>query len=53
MLKHLFKKKKKLKTMNSKMMTSSQLSTTESENTKTNYANNWNRNRIIEMEITW
>ena len=20
---------------------------------KTNYANNWNRNRITEMEITW
>ena len=35
------------------MTTSSQLSTTESKNTKTNYANNWNRNRIIDMEITW
>ena len=44
-------KKKKLKTMNIKMETNSQLSTTESK--KTNQANEQNRNRIVYMEITW
>ena len=34
--------------MNSKMTTNSQLSTTKPKN-----KNNWNRNRITEMEITW
>ena len=43
--------KKKIKTMNIKMAINSQLSTTESK--KTNQANNQNRNRIINMEITW
>ena len=38
--------------MNSKMTTNSQLPTTEPK-TKTNQANNCNRNRITEMEITW
>ena len=38
-------KKNKLKTMNIKMETNSQLSTTESK--KTNQANEQNRNRII------
>ena len=33
---HLFKKKKKIKTMNIKMTTNSQLSTTESKNKQTN-----------------
>ena len=37
--------------MNSKMTVNSQLLTTTPK-TKTN-ANNWNRNRFIEMEITW
>ena len=36
--------------MNIKMTTNSQLSTTES---KTNNANNQNRNRIINTEIIW
>ena len=44
-------KKKKLKTMNIKMETNSQLSTTESK--KTNQAKNQNRNKIIHMEIIW
>ena len=36
------------------MTTNSQLLTTEPKTkTKTNYANNSNRNRITEMEITW
>ena len=36
------------------MTTNSQLSPTEPKNkTKQNSANNWNRNRITEMEITW
>ena len=39
--------------MNNKMITNSQLSTTEPKKTKTNKANNQNRNRITEMEITW
>ena len=44
--------------MNRKMTTNSQLSTPEPQNknktkTKTSQANNWNRNRITEMEITW
>ena len=39
--------------MNSKMTTNSQLSTTEPKKTRMNSANNWNRNRITEMEITW
>ena len=34
------------------MTANSQLLTTTPK-TKTNYANNWNRNRITEMEITW
>ena len=38
--------------MNSKMTTNSQLSTTEPKKPQ-NYANNCNRNRITEMEITW
>ena len=37
--------------MNIKMATNSQLSTTESK--KANLANNQNRNRIIDMELTW
>ena len=37
-----------LKHKNSKMTTNSQLSTTKPKN-----KNNWNRNRITEMEITW
>ena len=41
-----------IKNMNSKMTTNSQLPTTEPK-TKTNQANNCNRNRITEMEITW
>ena len=48
----LSKKKKKIKNMNSKMTTNSQLSTTEPKTTKTNKANNLNRNRITEMKIT-
>ena len=36
--------------MNIKMTTNSQLSRTES---KTNKANNQNRNRTTEMELTW
>ena len=41
-----------IKTMNSKVTTNSQLSTTEPKKTKTktNEANNYNRNRITEME---
>ena len=43
-----------IKNMNSKMTTNSQLSTTKpKKKTKTNQANNQNRNRITEMEITW
>ena len=38
--------------MNSKMTTNSQLLTTEPK-AKTNKANNQNRNKITEMEITW
>ena len=49
--------KKKIKNMNSKMTTNSQLSTIEPKKNKTKqeqiYANNQNRNRITEMEITW
>ena len=37
--------------MNIKMATNSQLSTTESK--KANFANNQNRNRFTEIEITW
>ena len=37
--------------MNIKMARNSQLSTTESK--KTSQANNQNRNRITEMEVTW
>ena len=37
--------------MNSKMTTNSQLPTTESKNK--NLANNQNKNRTTEMEITW
>ena len=44
-------KKKKIKTMNIKMATNLQLSTTESK--IANHTNNQNRNRIIDMEITW
>ena len=41
-------------TVHSEMTTNSQLSPTEPKTkTKTNYANNSNRNRITEMEITW
>ena len=48
-------KKKNIKTMNSKMTTNSQLSTTEPKKIQKqkNQANNYNRNRITEMEITW
>ena len=42
--------KKKNNIMNIKMATNSQLSTTESKNT--NQANNQNRNRIVDKEIT-
>ena len=44
-----------IKTMNSKMTTNSQLSTTKPKKTKTkiNKVNNYNRNRITEMEIPW
>ena len=47
--------KKKIETMNSKMATDSQLSTTKPKKrkTKTNEANNYNRNSITEMQITW
>ena len=38
--------------MNSKLTRNSQLVTTEPK-MKTNSANNWNRNRMTEMEITW
>ena len=38
--------------MNSKMTTNSQLSTNEPKRKK-NYANNQNRNRIREIDITW
>ena len=51
MLKGLSKKKKKIKTMNIKMATNSQLSTTESK--KINYTNHQNKNRIIALEIIW
>ena len=37
--------------MNSEMTTNSQLSTTEPK--RKTKANNYNRNRISEMEITW
>ena len=40
-----------IKNINSKMTTNSQLSTTEPKKPQ-NYANNCNRNRITEMEIT-
>ena len=43
--------KKKIKTMNRKMTTNSQLSTTEPKKHKLN--KQLNRNRIIEIEITW
>ena len=48
-------KKKNIKTMNSKMTTNSQLSTTEPKKIQKqkNQANNYNRNRITEIEITW
>ena len=40
--------------MNSKMTTNSQLSTEHKKTKiKTRKANNWNRNRITEIEITW
>ena len=43
--------------MNSKMTTDSQLSTNEPKKKKNNknknYANNYNRNRIREMDNTW
>ena len=39
-----------IKSMNSKVTTNSQLSTTEPKKTKTNEGNNQNRNRITEME---
>ena len=41
--------------MNRKMTTNSQLSTTapKKTKTKTKEVNNYNRNRITEMEITW
>ena len=44
-----------IKNINGKMITNSKLSTTNLNKTKTqmNYANNWNRNRFTEMEITW
>ena len=42
-----------IQNMNSKMTTNSQLSTTEPKTTKTNKANNLNRNRITEIEISW
>ena len=45
-----------IKTMNSKMTTNLQLSTTElktKQNKHTHLANSQNRNRITEMEITW
>ena len=38
--------------MNSKMTRNSELVTTEPK-MKTNSANNWSRNRMTEMEITW
>ena len=37
--------------MNIKMAINSQLSTNEPNKTQTNYANNQNRNRILDMEI--
>ena len=47
-------KKKKIKTMNSKMTTNSQLPTPQPKpKTKTNSANNQNRNRITVIEIKW
>ena len=41
--------------MNNKMTTNSQLSTPKPKKTKTkiNKVNNYNRNRITEMEMTW
>ena len=41
--------------MNSKMITNSQISTTEpkKKKAKINYANNQDRKRITEIEITW
>ena len=55
MLRNLSEKKKMIKNMNSKMTTNSQLLTTEPKkhNKKNPEANNYNRNRITEMEITW
>ena len=56
---YLSKKKKKIKTMNSKMTINSQLSTTEPKKSKSkknptqNQANTKNKNRITEMEIIW
>ena len=53
MLKGLIKKKK-IKTMNSRKATNSQLSASESKTTTTKkQANNQNRKRIEDMEITW
>ena len=45
------KKKKKIKSLNVKMAANSQLSTTKSK--KASQANNENRNRTIDLEITW
>ena len=39
--------------MNSKITPNSQLPTNEPKKPKANKANNQNRNRITEMEITW
>ena len=44
-------KNKKIKTMATKMVVSSQLSVIESK--KTNSANKQNRSRVINMEIIW
>ena len=46
-------KKNKIKNMNSKMTTNPQLSITEHKTKTNSKANNWNRNRITEREITW
>ena len=52
----LSKKKKKIKNMNSKMTTNSQLSTTEpkqKQKQKRKKQSKLEQNRITEMEITW
>ena len=54
--KHLSNKNKKLKTMNGKMTTNSQLSTTEpkqKQKQKRKKQSKLEQNRITEMEITW